>query len=126
MRDRAIVLSYLFLLAFHVAHVFEEIWGRFWLIGNVFDIGHFLLINWVLFLIPLCIFYFVLRESRRAYVYAILYGGIMVANGLGHGIMTVITGRYFDGFAGAISGIGLIPSGLFLLFAVLRKIRQTS
>src|SRR5207245_2174285 len=50
--DRVVAL-YVAMLAGHVAHVFEETWGGFWLIKVHGGLGRFLLVNWVLFCIPL-------------------------------------------------------------------------
>jgi hypothetical protein len=68
---------YLLLLVGHMAHVFEEIWGRFWLIDAVYGLGWFLVVNWILFLIPVAIFYDVLRGRRWAYSLGILSGRIL-------------------------------------------------
>lgn len=121
LQDRTIILLYLALLAVHVLHVFEEVWGRFWLMNAVYGLGWFLLVNWLLFCLPLAFFYFFLLGKRRAYLLSMVYAGVMVANGLGHNLATLITGRYFDGFAGGFSGIGLILVGLPLLIVLWRR-----
>jgi hypothetical protein len=110
-----------------VAHIFEEVWGGFWLMKHVFGLGWFLVVNWILFCIPVMIFYFVLREKRWAYYLSFVYAGIMIANGVGHNIATIITGRYFDGFAGGYTGIGLLlagPSVIYLLWLQMRSNRS--
>jgi len=110
-------------LSTHVAHVFEETWGRFWLIDSVYGLGWFLAANWVLFCIPVILFYFVLHEQIWAYRLSIVYAGIMILNGLGHNIATIVTGRYFGGFAGGFTGIGLILVGSVLLHYLLKKVQ---
>jgi phosphoglycerol transferase MdoB-like AlkP superfamily enzyme len=112
-----IIALYLALLAFHVAHVFEEVWGRFWLMQAVYGLGWYLVANWVLFCIPLAIGYFLLTTRRGwAYILSMGYAGIMVLNGIGHNVATLVTGRYFDGFAGGFTGIALIACGMPLLY----------
>jgi hypothetical protein len=113
--DRTIIF-YLLLLVIHVAHVFEEIGGRFWLIRRFPSFGSFLAVNWLLFCIPVAFFYFFLRRKKWAYIMSMVYAGIMVLNGLGHNLATIVTGKYFDGFAGGYSGIGLILIGLPLIY----------
>lgn len=49
---------------------------------------------------------------------AALYANVMILNGVGHGLATLITGRYFDGFAGGITGIGLAVFGVLYLFSL--------
>jgi len=102
---------YLLMLTCQIAHVFEEIWGRFWLLNAVHNLALFLMANWVLFCIPVVVFYFVPREKRWAYHLSMIYAGIMILNGLGHNVGLVVTGRYFDGFAGAYTGIALVLAG---------------
>jgi hypothetical protein len=99
------------MLAGHVAHILEEIWGRFWLIDAFYGVGWFLVLNWVLFCIPVGFFYFVLHEKRWAFYLSIIYAGIMILNGVGHNIATIVTGSYFGGFAGGYTGIGLLLIG---------------
>ncbi len=118
-----IIIIYLLLLMNHVAHVLEEIWGRLWLIDTVFGLGWFLLGNWILFCVPAALFYFILNEQRWAYRLGMVYAGIMVLNGIGHNVATILTGRYFGGFAGCYTGIGLIILGGFLFYHLSKEIQ---
>jgi len=120
-----IILLYLLMLVGHIIHFLEEIWGRFWLIDAFFGLGWFLVANWVLFCIPVIVFYFVLYEKRWAFYLSMIYAGIMILNGLGHNIATIVTGRYFGGFAGGYTGIGLLLIGP-LMIHYLRKGMSTN
>ena len=102
----------------HIAHVFEEVWGRFFLIGKFVSLGSYLVWNWILFFVVIAILYFILREKRWAYYAGMFYAAIMILNGLVHNIATLITGKYFGGFAGGFTGIALIIFGFFLLRAL--------
>lgn len=123
---RNVVLFYLLMLVMHVAHVFEESWGRFWLIDALYGQGWFLVVNWVLFCIPVTILYFVLQQKRWAYRLSMIYAGIMIANGFGHNIGTLITKRYFGGFAGGFTGIGLVLLGFPMLYVLRKETPQPS
>jgi hypothetical protein len=101
MTDKRIMASYLGLLFFHVAHVFEETWGHFWIQDRI-GLGWFLAINWALFLIPLVIFLLILDGRRVGHILGIVYAVFMVLNGLGHNIAVIVTGSHFGGFAGSI------------------------
>ena len=68
----------------------------------------------------MALFYGILRGQRWAYTLSIVYAAIMTINGLGHTVATLVTGRYWDGFAGGVTGIGLTLIGLSLLY-LLRK-----
>lgn len=116
----AAVAVYLGLLAFHVAHILEEIGGRFFLLDKL-GFPAFAAVNWALFCLSLGIFYFWLTGRRWARPLSLIYAGVMVLNGIGHNIMTLVTGRYRGGYAGGFSGIGLAFSGLWLLALLLRR-----
>jgi hypothetical protein len=118
-----IILAYLLLLLFTVAHMFEEAWGGFW-ISKVLGLGWFLAGNWLLLCIPFTFLYFILLEKRWAYYASVLYGAFMTLNGAGHIILTLVTGRYFDYAAGAVSGIALIIVGPVLTYLLVKRIRN--
>jgi hypothetical protein len=125
MNTSPIIKLFLLMLVGHVAHILEEVWGRFWLIQTVYGLGWFLIGNWLLFCIPAALLYGVLQRKRYAYILSIVYAGVMILNGLGHNIATVMTGRYFDGFAGGYTGIGLVFVGLPMIH-FLHKAMPTS
>ena len=120
MNKNTLILVYLLMLVVHVGHVFEEVWGQLWIMNAVFSLGWFLVVNWILFCIPVVLFYGVLRGRRWAYALSMAYAAIMTLNGVGHNVATLVTGRYRDGFAGGVTGIGLILIGLSMLY-LLRK-----
>ena len=119
-----VVFFYLLMIINHVAHVFEEVWGRFWILDEV-GTGLYLTINLILFCIPVLLFYFVLNDKLWAYKFSIAYAGFMVLQGIGHNVATIITGRYFDGFAGGYSGIGLVIIGTPMIYYLLKGIKTT-
>ena len=121
---KRLILLFLAMLLFHVAHVLEEIWGRFWIMEAIFGLGWFVLVNWLLFCIPVAIFYFILIGKRPAITLGIIYAAIMVVNGIVHNSATLITGRYFDGFAGGFSGIALMAVGIPLIVALRKGLKH--
>jgi hypothetical protein len=125
MNTNRVVALYLAMLTGHVAHVFEETWGRFWLIDAFYGQGWFLVVNWVLFCIPVAILYFVLQQKRWAYRLSMIYASIMIANGLGHNFATLVTRRYFGGFAGGFSGIALVLLGLPMIYILHKEMPQS-
>jgi hypothetical protein len=117
-----VVPLYLLMLVFQVAHVFEEMWGRFWLINTFHSLGLFLLANWVVFCIPVAIFYFLLSSRRWAYHLNVTYAGIMILSSLGHNIGTMATGNYFDGYAGGYTGIASVLIGPPMIYYLRKEI----
>jgi hypothetical protein len=127
LKNNRVIPLYLVMLLGHMAHILEEIWGRFWLIRGVFGLGWYLIGNWILLSIPVALFYFLLTGRRLAYVLSIVYVSIMIANGLGHNIATLVSGKYFDGYAGGYTGVGLVLVGLPLVHFLrieLARVRQ--
>jgi hypothetical protein len=120
MNKNKVIVFYLLMLVGHVAHIFEETWGRFFLIDAVLGLGWFLVTNWVLFFIPVVFFYFVLNDRPWAYYMSMVYAGIMILNGVAHIVAMITTGKYFNGFAGGYTGIGLLLIGPPMLY-YLRK-----
>jgi len=90
-------------------------------VNAVLGLGWFLAVNWILFCIPVALFYGVLRGQRWAYTLSMVYAAIMTLNGVGHNMATLATGRYWDGFAGGMTGIGLILIGTPLLYLLRKK-----
>jgi len=118
--DSRAFAAFLSLLVFHVAHVLEEIAGGFVVLRSL-GLPVFAAVNWVLFCIPVTFLYFWVLGRRWARRMSLLYAGLMVLNGLGHNLMTLVTGRYVGGYAGGFSGIGLAISGAVLARFLLRK-----
>jgi hypothetical protein len=122
MNKSRITIFFLFMLLAHVAHVFEEIWGRFWLL-NKFGLGLYLTGNWILLCIPVVLFFFVLHDKRWAYKLSVVYAGFMGLQGIGHNIATIVTGKYFNGFAGGYSGIVLFIISIPLTYFLVKGIK---
>ncbi len=120
------ILYYLILIIFHVAHILEEAWGRFWMIDAIYGPGLFLFLNWILFCIPILLFYLFILDKKAGYCLSIVYALFMVLNGIGHNAATIITGKYFGGYAGGFSGIGLIIFGILLAVKLYKNISRKS
>jgi hypothetical protein len=109
------------MLLAHLGHVFEEIWGRFWILQRV-GLGWYLAINWALFSIPLALLFCVLNRKRLAYRLGVFYAGFMGLQGIGHNIAAIVTGRYFDGYAGGVSGIAMFLLAWPLIHALRKEL----
>jgi len=101
---------YLSLYFFHILHVLEEYRCGFQAVRILGD-DVFLAANAVFLALPLVIFFYILDGHRPAFLMGQIYAVVMVVNGLGHNLATLITGRYGE-FAGGVSGVGLIAFGL--------------
>ncbi len=112
------------MLTVHIGHVTEEILGQFFLIEKVGGLPQFLAINIFLFIVVLLLFVAVLKKKRWAYILSIIYAAIMIVNGLGHNVATILSGRYYDGFAGGFSGIALVLIGSPLVYFILKGIPE--
>jgi hypothetical protein len=114
---------YLVLIVLHVAHIFEEAWGHFFMIEILNSLGWFLIINWIIIACVALIFFFYLQGKRWSIYAGIVYASAMWINGLVHLAATAFTGRYLHGFAGAVSGCGLLVVAPFLVRSLLKELR---
>ena len=127
--QRKSILFLLLLIFFHATHILEEVWGRFWPVGRYYSMETFIILNLILFALPLIFIYFFLAGKRWAVYMCLVYGVIMIFNGIGHNTAAIITGKYFSGFAGGYSGIGLIGAGIPLVYYLrvhLKEIKQAN
>ncbi|KQC14664.1 MAG: hypothetical protein APR63_05390 [Desulfuromonas sp. SDB] len=116
-----IISLFVLMLIFHLAHVLEEVWGSFFIMDSVLGLEWFVVINGILWCVPLIILFFLIKGKNFAYKVAIIYAFIMVINGFAHNVLTLITGKYYRGFAGGITGIGLVLTGVLLLVFIWKK-----
>jgi hypothetical protein len=116
---------YLVLLALHLVHVVEEIYGRFFVLGALGGPGPFVLVNVILFAIPTVVLVLIWRGYRWALYAGVAYAVIMTLNGLAHIVGFLVTGRYMGMFAGAISGIAFLVVAPMLAAHLRRELRQT-
>lgn len=113
-------LYYLLMLVTTIAHIFEEIWGHFWIL-EVIGLKWFLILNSFLIFIPFLIFYFVLNEKHWAYQLGTVYAGVMGIQGIGHNLGFLLMGSYYGGFAGGITGVFLSFFSIPLIYHLLKS-----
>lgn len=109
--DKKTISLYFLLLLVHFAHVLEEVWGHFFIMGAIFGEGWFMAVNWALFSVPMVFFYFLLVGKKWAYWCGMGYAALMALNGLAHNLGWLVTGRYFGFAAGAVTGWALMVVG---------------
>lgn len=115
-KQKRVIQLYLLMMIFHIAHLFEEIWGNFIMIDFFRGIGWFLAINWLIFILLMVLLYFILLRKLIAYYMGIFYASVMILNGLLHNIAFIVTGNYYGGYAGNFTGIGLVIIGPALIY----------
>lgn len=76
-QNRVLVLYLLTLIA-HVGHMSEEFWGYRFLIDVFYRLDWFMSVNWLLFCVPVCLLYYVIRGKHWAFSLSILSAGIMI------------------------------------------------
>lgn len=114
---------YVLLLLAHLAHVVEEVWGGFWLIDAFYGTERFLAGNALLFIAAVLLSYATYRGRTWACRLSIAYAAFMALQGVGHNVATLVTGRYFGGFAGGFSGVALCLIGVPLVDALRARMR---
>lgn len=121
-RARVTLLFVLLLLA-HLVHVAEEAWGGFWLIDAFFGMERFLALNALLFIAAALLSYATYLGHGWACRLSMVYAAFMALQGVGHNVATLVTGRYFGGFAGGFSGVAMLLIGVPLVGALRARIQ---
>jgi len=120
---RRVVQYYLLLVVLFVVHVLEEVWGNAWFIESLYgNLQVFILANLLFLIIPLIIFYFIVKKHRWAFYLGYGFAGFMILNGLDHIVELILFQRYVNGAAGLFSGILFIPIGFLLIFSLKKRI----
>jgi hypothetical protein len=119
---KKVLALYGLMLLTHLFHILEEAYGHFWMITRM-HIGMFLTVNWILFCIPLVLFYLVILDDRIALKISVIYAVCMILQGVGHYIIPIIRGLSFNGFAGGYTGIAQIIIGSVLIYYLLKEIK---
>jgi hypothetical protein len=113
------------LLVAHGLHVVEEAWRRFWLVDAVFGMPLFLSLNGLGLLLACSLYVGVVRRRRWAYVVSLVYVAFMALQGIGHNAAWAVTGRYFGGFAGGVTGLAMLGIGVPLWHRLYRALPPT-
>lgn len=117
---RKFILLYGILLIFHALHIIEEALGGALFIDTIYGgLSNFLIISSLIFLIPLSLFYFVLKGNKIAYKLSYIYPVIMVFDGSWHIISLILNEEYlFTSSVGAYTGIGLVFFGILFFYSL--------
>ncbi len=115
-----LVSTYVLLLLLHTLHILEEIIGSARFIHTIYGgLSNFLFVNIVLLMIPLMLFYFVIKQNKISLCLAMLYSLIMLIDGLDHIITYLMSTPYIGGAAGIVTGILFIPTSILLFTTLL-------
>ena len=105
---RKVILIFVLLLITHLIHIIEEVLGNVYFIESLYDgLINFLIINIALWIIPIILLFYVIKKKKIVYYLSIIYGLIMIFDGLDHII------RKDSGF---YSGLALVILGLLLIY----------
>lgn len=116
MIKRKVIFVFVLLLVMHVLHVFEELFGNAYFIDSFYNgLTGFLIINIILWIIPLILLFYVMKKKKMAYYLSIIYGLIMVIDGLDHIIRN---------YAGFYTGILLVIIGFLLILYLYKGVKN--
>lgn len=60
-------------------------------------------------------------NEQPSYVLSMVYAAIMMVNGVGHNVATLVSGRYYGAFAGGYTGIGLLLIGAPMFYCLWKE-----
>lgn len=121
-----IIYYYLLILIVHALHILEEISGNAYFIESFYGgLSIFSLVMLILFLIPVIIFYFLIKNKKFSYYLAIAYSVIIILDGFSHIIEPLVMDKSLV-FAGTYTGIIFIPLGILLIYEARKQIKHLS
>ena len=110
------VLIFILLLITHLFHIIEEVLGNAYFIESLYKgLTNFLVINMILWIIPIILFFYIIKKKKIAYYFSIIYGLMMIFDGLDHIV------RNYSGF---YTGILLIIFGYYLIYYLKKELKK--
>src|SRR3989344_9336311 len=85
MIKRKEIFIFALLLITHLLHIIEEVLENAYFIESLYrSLTNFLIINIILWIIPIILFFYIIKKKKIAYYFSIIYGLMMIFDGLDH------------------------------------------
>ena len=122
MKSRLILLYILMLIA-HQAQIFEELWDHSILVTSLGE-NVYVLMNWVLFCLPLVLLYFIFVDKKWAYYLSALYSIIMMFQGVERIVMSFVQGALAETFPIVLTGALIYLIGIPMVYYIYKNIER--
>lgn len=122
MKSRLILLYILTLIA-HQAQIFEELWDHSFLVTSLGD-NVYIMLNWVLFCIPLALLYFIFVDKKWAYYLAAVYSIIMMFQGVERIVMSFVQGTLVTTLPIVLTGALIYLIGIPMVYYIYKNIER--
>jgi|WetSurMetagenome_2_1015567.scaffolds.fasta_scaffold857781_1 hypothetical protein len=124
MKSRLILLYILMLIA-HQAQIFEELWEHSILVTSIGE-NVYVLMNWVLFCLPLALLYFIFIDKKWAYYLSAVYSIIMMFQGVERVVMSFVQGTLTATFPIVLTGAIIYLIGIPMVYYIYKNIKRIS
>jgi hypothetical protein len=122
MKSRLILLYILTLMA-HQAQIFEELWDHTILVTSLGENGYIIL-NWILFCIPLALLYFIFTDKKWAYYLSAAYALIMMFQGVERIIISFVQGNLDSTYPIVLTGAIIYLLGIPMVYYIYKNIER--
>lgn len=111
------------MLIAHQAQIFEELWDHSILVTSIGENGYIML-NWLLFCIPLAMLYFIFVDNKWAYYLSVIYTIIMMFLGVERIVMSFVQGDLTTTFPLVLTGAIIYIIGIPMVYYIYKNIER--
>ena len=122
MKSRLIIL-YIFMLISHQAQIFEELWDHSILVTSMSE-NIYIILNWLLFCIPLLILYFIFIDKKWAYYLSGVYAIIMMFLGVERIVTSFVQGNLIMTLPIVLTGAIIYLIGIPMVYYIYKNVER--
>ena len=122
MKSRLILL-YIFMLITHQAQIFEELWDHSILVTSMGE-NIYIILNWLLFCIPLLILFFVFIDKKWAYYLSGVYAIIMMFLGVERIVTSFVQGTLITTLPIVLTGAIIYLIGVPMVYYIYKNVER--
>ena len=118
-----LILMYILMLIAHQAQIFEELWDHSILVTSLGE-GGYIMLNWLLFCIPLTLLYFIFIDNKWAYYVSAAYTIIMMFEGVERIIMSLVQGTLITTLPIVLTAVIIYIIGIPMVYYIYKNIER--
>ncbi len=118
-----LILMYILMLIAHQAQIFEELWDHSILVTSLGE-GGYIMLNWLLFCIPLTLLYFIFVDNKWAYYMSAVYTIIMMFEGVERIIMSLVQGALIATLPIVLTAVIIYMIGIPMAYYIYKNIER--
>lgn len=118
-----LILMYILMLIAHQAQIFEELWDHSILVTSLGE-GGYIMLNWILFCIPMALLYFIFIDKKWAYYLSVVYTIIMMLQGVERIIMSAVQDTLITTLPIVLTGAIIYLIGIPMVYYIYKNVER--